>query len=261
MSTLPVAFISHGSPMLALEKGSWRKELTAWAAGLEGVKGVVVVSAHWESSEAFLVTAEPEPGLLHDFSGFPEELYQVDYRAKGDTGLAGRVADLLRTTGREALGAKRPLDHGAWVPLQALFPTPLLPVVQVSLPRPRDPGLLVKAGQALAPLRQEGILLLGSGGIVHNLRRLAWDGHPRPEPWAEGFERWVMDAVAAGDLERLLRAEREAPGYGQAVPTPEHFDPLYFALGAAGADVPRTIHDSWQHGNLSLRALAWNHAA
>lgn len=258
MTTLPVAFISHGSPMLALERGSWRQDLGAWAAGLEGVKAVLVVSAHWESSEAFLVTTEPRPGLLYDFSGFPEELYQVDYQARGDASFTERVLGLLGSVGPGALGAKRPLDHGAWVPLQALFPEATHPVLQVSLPRPRDPGLLLEAGQALAPLRKEGVLILGSGGLVHNLRRLAWDGHPRPEPWAEAFERWVMEALEEGDTLRLARSLREAPGYAQAVPTPEHFDPLYVVLGAAGSDLPRSIYAGWQHGNLSLRAVAWS---
>jgi len=261
MSPLPVAFISHGSPMLALENGAWRQDLAAWASGLKGVQAVLVVSAHWESDGAFQVTSEPAPGILHDFSGFPEELYRVDYRAPGHALLAERVMDLVRSTGHDVRGAARPLDHGTWVPLQALFPEATHPVLQLSLPRPRDPELLLQAGKALAPLRQEGVLLLGSGGLVHNLRRLAWAGHPRPEPWAEGFEQWVMEALEQGDPSRLLRAHLEGPGYSQAVPTPEHFDPLHVVLGAAGEDTPRTIHAGWQHGNLSLRALAWSPAA
>jgi 4,5-DOPA dioxygenase extradiol len=256
MEPLPVAFVSHGSPLLALESSAWHRSLAGWGRQLRGLKAVIVVSAHWESSDAFLVTTSPEPGILHDFSGFPEALYRLDYRVPGDVPLATRVIDLLQSAGLGASGAERPLDHGAWVPLRAMLPEASHPVLQVSLPRPRDPDLLAKAGRALAPLRKEGVLLLGSGGLVHNLRRLVWEGQPEPEPWAAAFEDWVM-ASLEGDPGRLARADREAPGHAQAVPTPEHFDPIHFSLGAATGDSPLSIHSGWQHGNLSLRALSW----
>ena len=167
--------------------------------------------------------------------------------------------DLLQQAGLQAvLDPARPLDHGAWVPLRALFPEAQLPVIQVSLPLPRDPALLVKAGRALAPLRSEGVLLLGSGGLVHNLRRLDWGAHPVPEAWATAFEQWMVSGIEEKNLDRLVQAAQQAPGYAQAAPTTEHLDPVYFALGAAGADTPATIYDGWQHGNLSLRALAWS---
>ena len=254
----PVAFVGHGSPMLALEKGPWHAAMRDWAAHLPDTRAVVVVSAHWETSGGFRVTASPRPGLLYDFSGFPPALYQVAYDAPGDPVLAARIVQLLQSEGLEAEpDPVRPLDHGAWVPLRALFPGAGLPVVQLSLPQPRTPELLVRAGRALAPLRTEGVLLLASGGLVHNLRRLAWDGHPEPEPWATAFEDWMMSGIEEKALGRLLQAADRAPGFSQAAPTSEHLDPVYFALGAAGEDAPATLFKGWQHGNLSLRALAW----
>jgi len=244
--------------MLALETGPWRAALNDWATRLQGLRAVVVVSAHWESPGTFRVSSSPHPGVLHDFSGFPESLYRLDYGAPGDGTLASRVVELLRSAGLEAAeDPERPLDHGAWVPLRALLPEAQLPVVQVSLPRPRDPGLLVRAGQALAPLRSEGVLLLGSGGLVHNLRRLAWDGHPAPEAWATTFEDWMMSGIQGKDVDRLLKASEQAPGYAQAAPTSEHLDPIYFTLGAAGEGTASTLFKGWQHGNLSLRAISW----
>ena len=245
--------------MLAVENGPWHGAMQAWASSLSGVRAVVVASAHWESPGTFLVTASPRPGLLYDFSGFPEALYRLTYASPGDVTLAARIVELLQAAGLEAAAdARRPLDHGAWVPLRALFPEAQLPVIQVSLPLPRDPALLVKAGRALAPLRSEGVLLLGSGGLVHNLRRLDWGAHPVPEAWATAFEQWMVSGIEEKNLDRLVQAAQQAPGYAQAAPTTEHLDPVYFALGAAGADTPATIYDGWQHGNLSLRALAWS---
>ena len=184
-TTQPTAFIGHGSPMLALEDGPWHAAMKAWASRLSGIRAVVVASAHWESSETFLVSSSPRPGVVYDFSGFSEALYHLNYEAPGDPVLAERMAHMLRSAGLEAAtDSRRPLDHGAWVPLRALFPEAQLPVIQISLPHPRNPELLVKAGRALAPLRSEGVLILGSGGLVHNLRRLAWDGNPTPEAWA-----------------------------------------------------------------------------
>ena len=254
----PTAFVGHGSPLLALEDGPWHAAMKDWASRLTGVQAVVVVSAHWESSQAFLVSSSPRPGLLYDFSGFPEALYHLHYEAPGDSVLAARIVQMLQAAGLEAAtDARRPLDHGAWVPLRALFPEAQLPVVQVSLPSPRTPQLLLKAGHALAPLRAEGVLILGSGGLVHNLRRLSFDGQPAPEAWATSFEDWMMSGIKEKNLDRLVQAVHQAPGYPLAVPTPEHLDPVYFSLGAAGEDSPSTIFDGWQHGNISLRALAW----
>jgi 4,5-DOPA dioxygenase extradiol len=254
----PVAFVGHGSPMLAVEHGPWHEALKWWAGGLRNVQAVLVVSGHWETAGGFRVSSALRPGVLHDFSGFPESLYRLDYPAPGAPALAAKVVGLLSAAGLEArVDPSRPLDHGAWVPLRALFPGADLPVSQLSLPIPRDPQSLVEAGRALATLRQEGVLVLGSGGLVHNLRRLAWDGHPEPEPWAAAFEAWMLDRVQKQDLVSLIQARTLSPEHALAAPTTEHLDPLYVVLGAAGEDRATEIFKGWQHGNLSLRALAF----
>ena len=252
----PVLFVSHGAPTLALDGGAWAAALAAWAGTLDGVRAILVVSAHWESPGPVRVLAQAHPETLHDFGGFPEALYQMRYPAPGDPALAARVVAMIRAAGLAAeLDDQRPLDHGAWVPLRAAFPEARIPVVQVSLPLPRTPRQLFQLGSLLGPLRREGVLLMGSGGIVHNLRLLDWSGSGAPEPWALGFEAWVGDRL--GDPPALFEAAGQAPAYLKAVPTSEHFDPLFFALGAANGSPVQTVFQGWQMGSLSLRTWSW----
>jgi len=254
----PVLFVSHGAPTLALDGGAWADALRTWAGGLKGVKAILVFSAHWESPGPVLAMAHPHPETLHDFSGFPEPLFRMQYPSPGDPALAARVVAMLRAAGLEAgLDPRRPLDHGAWVPLRAAFPEATVPVIQVSLPVPRTPRQVFELGRVLSPLRREGVLFIGSGGVVHNLRLLDWSGNPPPDPWAVGFEAWIADHLTPEAAPELFEAARQAPGYAKAVPTSEHFDPLYFALGAAGGSTLRTVFEGWQLGSLSLRTWAW----
>ena len=258
-SLQPVAFISHGSPMLALDQGAWSQALHAWGQSLRDLRAILVVSAHWEGSGPIGVTAAVHPETMHDFGGFPEALYRLQYPAPGDPGLAKQVVSLLREADLPAeLDASRPLDHGAWVPLMKAFPGAQHPVIQVALPRSRTPDSVFQLGRALARLREEGVLLLASGGIVHNLRRIDWSDNPEPEAWAAGFDGWIQQGVETMDVPRLLDAPGQGPSYREAVPTSEHFDPLYFALGAAAESSPSTLFEGWQHGNLSLKAWTWN---
>jgi 4,5-DOPA dioxygenase extradiol len=256
--TQPVLFVSHGAPTLALDEGAWGAALKTWAGTLDAPKGILVLSAHWEQPGPVRLMSAPHPATLHDFGGFPDALYQMRYPAPGDPALAARAAELLRAGGVPAeLDATRPIDHGAWVPLRAAFPQADIPVVQVSLPAERTPRSVYRMGQLLSPLRQDGILLIASGGVVHNLRRLDWSGHAEPEPWARAFEQWVAARVAGGEADRLLDGAVQAEGYPLSVPTPEHFDPLYFALGAGAAEPAHALFDGWSHGNLSLRTWTW----
>ena len=255
----PVLFVSHGAPTLALDPGAWGAALRNWAAGLQGVRAILVFSAHWESAGPVQVMAHPNPDTLHDFGGFPDALYQMQYPAPGDPVLAGRVVAMFRAAGLDAeLDPRRPLDHGAWVPLMAALPGAGIPVVQVALPVPRTPQQLFDLGRILAPLRREGVAFIASGGIVHNLRLLDWSGNPAPDPWAVGFESWIAARLDPESRPALFDAARQAPAYAKAVPTSEHFDPLYFALGAAGGSAVRTIFDGWQLGSLSLRTWSWS---
>ena len=216
----PVLFVSHGAPTLALDGGDWAAALAGWSRTLEGVRALLVMSAHWETPGPVRVMTSPQPGTLHDFSGFPERLDHLQYPAPGDPALADRVLDLLREGGVEAQGdAQRPLDHGAWVPLRAAFPEARIPVVQVSLPASRTPSQVFHLGRLLRPLRQEGVLMAGSGGVVHNLRLLDWSGRRGPEDRALGFEAWMAGRVARKDLPALFRPPgRPRPMPGRCPP-------------------------------------------
>ncbi|HEX7554700.1 MAG TPA: class III extradiol ring-cleavage dioxygenase [Geothrix sp.] len=254
---LPTWFLAHGSPMLALEGGAWGEAVAAVGQKLPPLRAILVCSAHWEAAGPFRLSSAQRPGVLHDFGGFPEALYALDYPAPGSPELAEEAARLLRDAGLEAvLDPQRPLDHGTWVPLRYLRPDADIPVVQLSLPVPRSPELLVAAGRALAPFRESGVLILGSGGIVHNLRRLDWEGASGPQPWAAQFERWIRERLAAGDATALLDWP-QAPGAAESVPTTEHLDPLFVALGAAHG-APSPIFEGWQLGSLSLTSYQFS---
>lgn len=253
---LPSLFLAHGSPMLALDGGAWGQAVSELGRRLPPVRAILVCSAHWEAAGPFRLSSAERPGVMHDFGGFPEALYALDYPAPGSPDLAREAASLLQAAGLETqLDPQRPLDHGAWVPLRYLAPEATLPVVQLSLPRPRTPERLLEAGRALAPLRERGVLILGSGGVVHNLRRLDWQDASGPEPWAKDFQAWVDARLATQDAEALAKW-RSAPGAAESVPTSEHLDPLFVALGASGAAekvaAPEKLFDGWQLGNLSL---------
>jgi 4,5-DOPA dioxygenase extradiol len=258
MNRQPVLFVSHGSPMRALEGGDWGMALRDLGRGLDPA-AILVVSAHWETEGRAHVTASPQPGVVHDFYGFPEPLYGLDYPSPGNLPLAGRILSLLKGAGIEAVpDPERPLDHGAWAPLIHLFPDADRPVLQLSQPLERTPQSLHAMGQALASLREEGLLIMGSGGIVHNLRRLAWGSEAAPESWAADFDAWAAGRLDAGDADALLDWRRQAPEPALAHPRSEHWDPLFAALGAAGDAKPRTIFEGFEHRNLSLRSLIWD---
>lgn len=255
--SLPTLFLAHGSPMLALDGGDWGLAMSSLGQRLTAPRAILVCSAHWEAPGPFRLSSAALPGVMHDFGGFPEALYGLDYPAPGAPDLASQAAGLLQGAGLEAaLDSQRRLDHGAWVPLRYLYPKADIPVVQLSLPRPRTPELLLAAGRALAPLRDQGVLILGSGGIVHNLRRLDWEGAGGPQPWASAFEGWVRGRLMAGDASALARWS-EAPGAAESVPTSEHLDPLFVALGAAGV-TPDLLFDGWQLGSLSLASYEFS---
>lgn len=243
--------------MLALEGGAWGEAVSALGRRLPSPRAILVCSAHWEAAGPFRLSSAEKPGVMHDFGGFPKALYGLDYPAPGSPALAAEAAARLKAAGIEAvLDGERPLDHGAWVPLRHLAPRAEIPVVQLSLPRPRTPAQLFAAGRALAPLREQGVLLIGSGGIVHNLSRLDWSsGSAEPQPWARAFDGWVREGLATGDS-RALMDWPSAPGAAASVPTTEHLDPLFVAMGAAeGPSEP--IFEGWQLGSLSLTSYGF----
>ena len=255
---VPVLFVSHGSPMVALEEDDYTRALGACARRIPRPGAIVVVSAHWQAPRPVRVATSPAPPTIHDFYGFPPELYALRYAPPGAPGLASAIIERLRQAGIEAeADPRRGLDHGAWVPLRFLYPGADVPVVAVSLPAPASPRDLLALGRALAPLRSAGILVLGSGGIVHNLGRLDRRGEFAPvTAWARAFDDWVRDRLDAGDVDAIAAYERLAPHVSLAVPTSEHFDPLLVTLGAAAGDGRvRDVYAGFRYGSLSMRSF------
>ena len=244
----PAVFVSHGSPDWALtpEKGA---DWAAWSRRLGTPSALLVVSAHWEATP-LAVGATSTRELLYDFAGFPPELSRVRYRAPGAPELERRVRDVLPEL---VSRPERPWDHGVWVPLVHMFPDADVPLLQLSLPTDLPPSELFALGRRLAPLRDEGVLVMGSGGMVHNLGALAWGRDDAPTPaWATDFEGWVRGALDGGDYERLFDFASTAPAPRRAHPTTEHFLPLFVALGAGAADgvPPRYAVEGFELGSL-----------
>ncbi|MDZ4327144.1 MAG: class III extradiol ring-cleavage dioxygenase [Pseudomonas sp.] len=232
---LPSLYISHGSPMLALEPGASGPALARLADELPKPRAIVIVSAHWENNE-LLVSGNPQPETWHDFGGFPKALFEVQYPAPGDPQLAAEVVQLLKRSDLPArIDTERPFDHGVWVPLSLMYPQADIPVVQVSLPTRGGPALQTRVGHALASLREQGVLLIGSGSITHNLRELDWHAGPESvEPWAREFRDWMIEKLEANDEAALHDYRQQAPNAVRNHPSDEHLLPLYFARGAGG---------------------------
>ncbi|QJC81119.1 DODA-type extradiol aromatic ring-opening family dioxygenase [Pseudomonas umsongensis] len=231
----PSLYISHGSPMLALEPGASGPALARLATEMPRPDAIVIVSAHWESDE-LLVGGNPQPDTWHDFGGFPRALFEVQYPAPGNPDLAAQVVNLLQANALPArIDSTRPFDHGVWVPLSLMYPQADIPIVQVSLPTRGGPALQARVGKALSGLREQGVLLIGSGSITHNLRELDWHAGPESvQPWAKVFRDWMIDKLAANDEAALHDYRRQAPNAVRNHPSDEHLLPLYFARGAGG---------------------------
>jgi 4,5-DOPA dioxygenase extradiol len=214
-------------------------------------KAILVISAHWEEA---LPTVGLSADTIHDFYGFPPALYQMTYPAPVATDVAERVKALLRTADIPSGDAQRGRDHGVWIPLKLAWPDGDVPVLQLSLIGGADPSVHYRAGQALKPLRDEGVLIIGSGSATHNLR-----ARPTPEPqaWATAFAEWLDRTLLAGDDAALLDWRRSAPYAEINHPSAEHFDPIFVARGAAEGTPARKLHESWQFGSLSMSAYAF----
>lgn len=251
LAALPSLFISHGSPMLALERSAVHEAFYRLRINLPEPQAIVIVSAHWETAGLEVIVAS-QPETWHDFRGFPEELYRLRYPARGDVGLAQRLIQMLGHAGFDPQENRlRPRDHGAWMPLLLIYPQADLPVVQVSLPRSATPAQLMAMGAALAPLRQERILLIGSGSITHNLAELDWRGDGQaPARWASEFRHWMVQRLNLRDTEALIHWKTQAPHAQRNHPTDEHLRPLFFAYGAG--ERFSLVHSSFEMGSLGM---------
>jgi 4,5-DOPA dioxygenase extradiol len=250
---MPVIFAAHGAPVL-LDDAAWMAELSGWAKAMPKPSSVLVISAHWDERPLTLGATRPVP-LVYDFSGFPERYYQTTYPAPGAPVLASRIRELLGHKGiPHADDAQRGLDHGAYVPLLAMYPRADVPVLQVSMPG-LEPQRLFELGAALAPLRDEGVLVLGSGFLTHNMRYAFKKGIP---DWAREFDAWAADALARFDVDALLDFRVRAPAASMALPTWEHYAPVLVAVGAASAQshvATFPITGFWLDGPFTRRSV------
>jgi 4,5-DOPA dioxygenase extradiol len=252
----PVLFVSHGAPTVALERGAFAAALEGFAARAGKPRAALVVSAHWTTHREIGITAAARHRLIYDFSGFPEALYAIQWPAPGAPDVAARAAALVEAAGfRARLDPLRGLDHGAWIPLRFVFPEADVPVAQLALPEV-EPARLLALGVALAPLRDEGVLLVASGGLLHNLAAIRFDEDAQPDPWAAEFDAWIAGRIDALDVDALARWRELAPHADRAAPSPEHLDPLFVALGArAPDDGVETLHAEIRYGNLGMRSF------
>lgn len=258
MTAAPSMFISHGAPTFALEPGLLGASLHSVASRLPDVRAVLVVSAHWQSRGVRVMTT-PKPETIHDFGGFPPELYRLEYAVPGAPEIGSEAGRLLAAEGFSvAEDPQRGLDHGAWVPMMHLFPDARVPTFQVSMPYDLDTAVAWRLGRALGPLRDSGVLIVGSGSLTHNLYEVR-QSSTESAAYAREFADWVRSCVLTRDTDRLIRYRRNAPHAERAHPTEEHYLPLLVALGASstGDQTPEVIEGGMTYGVLSMESYAW----
>jgi 4,5-DOPA dioxygenase extradiol len=255
----PLLFVSHGAPTVALESHSPFADALGQFGHAVRPNAIAIVSAHWQTrAPAVRTTGAERPPLIYDFGGFPDEMYQLRYDAPGAPALAQELVDALSAAHIDgaprweaAVDPARGWDHGAWVPLRIAYPEAQIPVVQISLPT-ASPAALIAMGRALQPFRDRGVLLIGSGTVVHNLRAIGEDAD-----WARRFDAWFADVMQRRDLDALAEWRVRAPDATRAHPTTEHFDPFLVAAGASvEGDHMVTLHDEFAFGSLSMRTFA-----
>lgn len=249
---MPVLFIGHGNPMNAIEENEFAKAWLEEAAKIPRPKAILSISAHWET-DGTRVTAMKLPRTIHDFYGFPEELFKVQYPVPGDPDLANRVQELIGTEVKtdESWG----LDHGTWSVLRRMYPEADIPVIQLSLDRKKSPQAHVEMAKQLLPLRDEGILIIGSGNIVHNLALIRWNDDT-PYPWAVEFNAMTTGLILGGDLDKMTDYQKLGAAAGLSIPTNEHYLPLLYSLALRAPDDPVSFFaDQIVLGSISMQSV------
>jgi 4,5-DOPA dioxygenase extradiol len=232
MHRMPALYLGHGAPPL-VDDPTWTRELADWAGKLPRPTAILIVSAHWESAPLTIGATATGVPLVYDFGGFPERYYRTQYRSPGAPDLAAKVKALMADTEPVAEQPGRGLDHGAYVPLTVMYPDADIPVLQISMPT-LDPQRLLDLGRRLKPLRDEGVLIIGSGFLTHGLPFLReWRVDATPPGWSADFDAWTAETLARGAVDELIDFHHRAPGMPYAHPTVEHFAPLFVTLGAA----------------------------
>lgn len=254
----PVMFISHGSPTYALSPGKAGAGLKQASSNFTDVKGIILVSAHWFSRTLEIMSID-KPETIHDFGGFPDELYQIQYPAPGDPELADKLLSTLNKAGFDAsLNMDRGLDHGAWVPMLHLFPDADMPIVEVSISHYFSRAQLFELGKTLSSLRDQGYAIIGSGSLTHNLRDVRW-GDVDPLPYVESFQQDIKDHLNSGDFDTLVNRAENISAFTKAHPTDDHYLPLVFALGAVeDSDSLEVLEGGIEFGALSMDSYLWH---
>lgn len=253
---MPVLFIGHGSPMNAIADNAYTRTLNALGASLEIPKVILVISAHWMTRGTF-VTRMKMPKTIHDFGGFPQALFDVQYPAPGSPETADLIRSLVREPPISADETEWGLDHGTWSVLRHMYPRANIPVLQMSLSISDPPEYHMRLAEQLKSLREKGVLILGSGNIVHNLRQIKWDENAKPHDWALEFDEWMKVQLEKRDYKKIM-AEAFASNAGRlSSPTPDHFLPIYYALGASdSSDNLKFEYEQMQNASLSMRSLS-----
>jgi len=252
---LPALFISHGAPDLPIRIGPTQDFLRGLFQTIPIPRAILAISAHWLTAEP-TVSTTPQPETIYDFGGFPPHLSKLVYSAPGNPDLAAQVARRLRQTGFSArLNASRGFDHGVWTPLILADPEGKIPVTQLSVQPQESPAYHLRLGQALAPLREQGVLILGSGAVTHNLWAFGDSYEATPPAWAVAFDDWLAQTIQQQDLDSLLNYRQRAPHAEKNHPTAEHLLPLFVALGAGGPG--RQLHRGFTYGAFSMAAYAF----
>ena len=254
MTAMPALYIGHGAPLL-LDDPVWSSELAALPKKFEKPKAILIVSAHWESAPISISSPVSGTPLVYDFGGFHPKFYEMTYVTPDATALAARISAMMPDH-QSVHESNRGLDHGAWVPLKIMYPDADIPVLQLSMPT-SDPGTLIELGKRLRPLREEGVLIIGSGFLTHGLPFLRdWSINAAAPGWSSEFDSWAKDALSRGDVEALASYQDKAPGVRYAHPTVEHFTPLFVTLGAATDSeiAPETLIEGFWMG-LSKRSV------
>lgn len=253
---MPVVFVGHGNPMHALHDNAYTRTLARLGRELPRPKAVVCISAHWLTKGAW-ATHMPEPKTIHDFGGFPEELFAVEYPAPGSPRTAELLRDAISEPSIRMDDETWGLDHGAWAVLRHMYPRADVPVVQLSVDFERPGERHLSLGKKLAPLRERGVLILGSGNVVHNLRTIKWSAHPEPFPWAVEFDAFVKAKTEGVERDSLAEDTGDMPGGKMSVPTPDHWYPYLYALGASDGDRVRWEYEGIENASISMRCASF----
>ncbi|MBX7149756.1 4,5-DOPA dioxygenase extradiol [bacterium] len=256
-SPQPALFIGHGNPMHAVSDNAFTAMLSRLGESFEKPKALVCVSAHWLTQGTF-VTSNEHPKTIHDFGGFPQELFNVQYPAPGAPELAQQICDAIREPSIK-LNDEWGLDHGCWAVLKHLYPKADVPVVQLSISIAESPAFHFELGKQLSFLRDEGVMIIGSGNVVHNLSRIQWHGEAKPYSWAQHFETWVKERLVAHEHQALVHDALKSEEGKLSAPTPDHWYPLLYVLGASRqSDKLQCEYEGIEMGSISMLSFSYS---